>query len=586
LQSGNVIPVITTAVVNTSVDQAAATSDHFDVSGVVSQTVPGAVLAGIEASPLGGFTDLALNASQTYGSVDGNSTGTYAYSKAFADTTISAGQVTGASYNGGVSQTTINGNFSAAAAGDYVAAQAGAGGPLDPNFPAAPVKIVSVNGTSSITIDKNIPLTDSQGSITMGWSADVTFTDTGFSSGSGGAFTTAGTAGGKAGIGLISSTSFTMTSTFSAWSLIGGAFPLGGASGHGAANCLLTGWDATSHPGPAQLGLTTPATAPGTTTALVAASGGLITQTGTTQAITPPNSAYVNLNPNPPNALGASYNMGVGAQITVTLPTSVGSVGYPVTSCSLVGSQPYGSRVTVTANAGVCNYTISDSGLPSTPAQVTFDYTATALGPPSETSTAGTITLHIGTPPVDQMVGQNVNPGQLILSCNAPDAGTVSNPWPETSCAPINMTDITLNGLAQTTSHAANPIYVSDDRGDPSSGWSLSAYMVATPSNTNSACSAVKAFCDQSAGSGTGNAVIPASDLALSTPVCADYTGTTNPVTSAVSGNLGSPLGLCSAAAGTSGGTFSMNTNFTLTIPPTVFAGQYYGTVEYLVIAT
>jgi hypothetical protein len=29
-----------------------------------------------------------------------------------------------------------------------------------------------------------------------------------------------------------------------------------------------------------------------------------------------------------------------------------------------------------------------------------------------------------------------------------------------------------------------------------------------------------------------------------------------------------------------------MNTNFTLTIPPTVFAGQYYGTVEYLVIAT
>ena len=312
------------------------------------------------------------------------------------------------------------------------------------------------------------------------------------------------------------------------------------------------------------------------------ASAGAVAQPGTSVLITPADSAYVNLNPNAPNALGASYNMGVGAQITQTLPTSEGSAGYPVTSCALVGVQPYGGRVTVAANAGICNFTISDSGTPSTPAIVTFDYTATASRAPSETSSPGTITLHIGTPPVDQLIGQNVNPGQLVLSCNAP--GTAG--WPTTACTAINLSDITLNGLTQTTTHAANPIYVSDDRGDPTSGWSLSAYMVPTASNTNGACSTVAAFCDQGAGSGTGNGVIPASNLALSTPVCQAYTGTTNPVTSKTAGNLGSSLGLCSAAAGTSGGTFSLGTNFTLTIPPTVYAGQYYGTVEYLVIAT
>jgi hypothetical protein len=576
--SGEVAPFVTAVGIDTTVSAAAANSVSFDVNGTVAQNLSGAIMAGLEASPLGPFSSIGFSVDQTYGSVDGNATGTYHYQHTFAPAAISGGQVT-ANYNGGASGTsTINGDFSGAQVGDFVSAFTGISGPQDPNFPPAPNVILAINGTASATISGTIPAGDSQASIVIGYAGNAQFVDSSFSSGSSGAFTTNGTPGGTAGIGLISSTSF----TFGPGLPVVGSLPFGGSPGVGPANCLLTGWDASNDPGPAQTGSLTPATPPGSTTALVKASGGVISQAGTSVLITPANSAFVSLNPNPPNAPGASYNMGVGAQITVTLPNSVGSIGFPVSSCALIGTQPYGGRVTVTANAGLCNFTITDSGTPSTPALVTFQYTATSNGPPSETSTAGTITLHIGTPPVDQVIGQNVNPGQLVLSCNAP----APTGWPTTSCPIINLSDITLNGLTQTTSHAANTIYVSDDRGDPTSGWSLTAYMVPTASNTNAGCATVAAFCDQSAGNGTGNGVIPAANMALSTPACAAYTGTTNPVVGGTAGTLASPLGLCSAAAGTSGGTFTVGTNFTLTIPPTVFAGQYYGTVEYLVIAT
>ncbi len=64
--------------------------------------------------------------------------GTYHYQHTFAPAAISGGQVT-ANYNGGASGTsTINGDFSSAAPGDFVAAFTGLSGPQDPNFPAAP----------------------------------------------------------------------------------------------------------------------------------------------------------------------------------------------------------------------------------------------------------------------------------------------------------------------------------------------------------------------------------------------------------------------------------------------------------------
>ena len=62
----------------------------------------GAIIAGLEASPLGPFSSIGLSVNQTFGSVDGNATGTYNYQHTFAPAAISGGQVT-ANYNGGAS---------------------------------------------------------------------------------------------------------------------------------------------------------------------------------------------------------------------------------------------------------------------------------------------------------------------------------------------------------------------------------------------------------------------------------------------------------------------------------------------------
>ena len=40
---------------------------------------------------------------------------------------------------------------------------------------------------------------------------------------------------------------------------------------------------------------------------------------------------------------------------------------------------------------------------------------------------------------------------------------------------------------------------------------------------------------------------------------------------------------LCAGLAGRSGGTFTMDTTFTLVVPASVYSGTYEGTVEYLV---
>ena len=48
-------------------------------------------------------------------------------------------------------------------------------------------------------------------------------------------------------------------------------------------------------------------------------------------------------------------------------------------------------------------------------------------------------------------------------------------------------------------------------------------------------------------------------------------------------GNFGAPVTLCSASASQSGGTFLYNATYTLVIPESVYAGTYYGTVQYTV---
>ncbi len=369
------------------------------------------------------------------------------------------------------------------------------------------------------------------------------------------AFTTGGTPGGTAGVGLTSISAFTVTTSSS----LSPTLAFGGAPGVGTANCLQTGWTNAPAPGPAEHGETSPMTPPGTTTPLVS----------TTPTFQP--GAYVNLNPNPPTVpASTSYNMGTGATIVETLPATQGT--YPIVGCQTVGSpsQPDIS-VTISNTPTPCVATISKSD--TVVETATFQYQAYDNQSTPNVSNTGTVTLNIGTPPVDQAIGQQVNAGQLILSCNGPGTSgyptatefDVSDHQPAGHHAERDSPDD--NGPGQHDLRVGRPWY-------PDQLWTLTTYLVPTSSNTNPHCSTVATFCDQSTGSGSGNAIIPASDLAISTPVCAAYTGTTNPVTPGVAGNYGATQTLCSAAAGTSGGTFTMNTDFSLTIPPTVYAGN------------
>jgi len=323
--------------------------------------------------------------------------------------------------------------------------------------------------------------------------------------------------------------------------------------------------------------VTSPQLPPGTTTPLVS----------TAPTFEP--GALVNLVQPPPTAGNLSSTLGVQGTKTVTLPASPGP-GQTLTGCAFVtgslnlvsGNGP-ATRLTVTMNSpSTCQAVLADSG--TGVATLTFQYTASDSYP--LTSTAGTVTVTIGTPAVDQQINQTVTGGALTLSCSPPGSPN----YPALTCGPVTLPGITLNGQDQTTTAAASTIYVSDNRGDPTIGWSLTTYFVTTPSNTNTpTCSTAADFCNESVGT---HAVLPdgqiaAGNLSISAPVCGVASGNLNPAPTAGPGGAyptaPGALTLCTAAAGSSGGTFTMNTNFSLHIPQSVYAGTYLGTVEYLV---
>ena len=245
---------MTSVGIDTTSDHLSASGDTFDVNGVVVQAVSGAILAGLEGSPRGPFSSLGLSVNQTFGSVDGNAqrgrTTTPTRSRQRRSQEARSRRPMTEVWTHTLSTETSRSLPSVTTS------------PPTPELRVRwtqaslqlPVKITAINGTSSATIDGTIPSSDSQASIIIGYAGDFAYFDPAFSSGSAGAFTTAGTAGGTAGIGIISSTSF----TFGPGLPIVGSLPFGGAPGVGAANCLVTGLDATSHPGPAQTGAATP----------------------------------------------------------------------------------------------------------------------------------------------------------------------------------------------------------------------------------------------------------------------------------------------------------------------------------------
>jgi hypothetical protein len=132
-------------------------------------------------------------------------------------------------------------------------------------------------------------------------------------------------------------------------------------------------------------------------------------------------------------------------------------------------------------------------------------------------------------------------------------------------------------------------MYVTDNRGQATVGWSVSAYVVPTPGNPNASCANVADFCNASVGTAAANidGQIAASDLSIENVTCTAVSGNADPNPQPGPGGQfpvqsGGALSLCTAPAGQSAGTFELGATYSLAIPAGIYAGQYQGTVEVL----
>ena len=566
-----VSPFIVTANLNAAPDPRFPTGATFGASGALSFTIQGPQLAAFAGNGILVGGQIGMNiAGLKISSTDGTATGTYNYSANLPAQAPSTHNV------GAVSWTVGNAVLSG---GSFLPTDVGGG--LTGAGLANGTTIINVTGGVA-TVNPAPTGSGSSGSLNVYLA--TTYTDASVSTGS--VFTTSGSVGGQARVGV--------TGLTGGFSFPGNLTVTFGTAGGGAGtnNCMQTGWQGAT-PGPAQTGdnpsgpwppyAGAPVFPSVVTTPLVAATGGFVSQPGTSQQITPPAAAFVTLADTPPTASNADYNLGTGQSSVVTLPVS-DTDATPPTGCNLVGGSISDPRLSVTVSNSptICQATLTDSG--STPATVTFQFTGSDS---AGTGAPATATVHIGTAPVDERLGQNVIGGQLVLSCTSPDVYTVGGS-PALTCPDFNFAAVTLNGLQQTRTGAGSTLYVSDNRGNPAAGWTLTAFMIPTATNPNASCAGIVAFCNASVGSHaldtSLNGQIAPSNLAISAIGCAPHAGNLNvAATAGAGGTFALTQTVCTAAAQHSGGTFDVTKTYTLTIPSSVYAGQYWGTVEYLV---
>jgi hypothetical protein len=305
-----------------------------------------------------------------------------------------------------------------------------------------------------------------------------------------------------------------------------------------------------------------------------------------------------------------------------------------VGSFNLVGGTPQtitltpagnGTLTVAQASAGSATVNLTDTGTTAA-TTTTFSFNACdTSAPPVCSTTPGVVTVTIGSKPVVQPFSQVVVGAQLVLSCNSPANYVTGNNTPApvgnplTQCPEFQFQPITLDGLEQQTTattgntngvpSATSPgtIYISDNRGSPTGMWTFTGTFAPTPvgtangQNPNASCAGIDAFCNSSVGAaalntatnGAHDGQIGPSYLQVGAITCiADPTGGPPPynppnlnpnATPTTGGNFGSPVNLCSASAGQSGGTFIYNATYTLTIPESVYAGNYIGSVRYTV---
>jgi hypothetical protein len=604
LQAGVAAPFVTATVINTTSDNLAPTGATFGVAGAVTQSLPGAVIAGLNGA-LNPAT-IGNSVTETFGSTDGHATGSFVYTHTFSPVANPGGQIN--PVNAAASSTTLSGNFTGVPAGAFLSSG------LSPGI--ANGTVATAPGTaSSITI--SIATTAALSGASVGWApqAGLSFTDASFATPAN-AFTTNGSNGQTAGIGVISTSSYTIATP-------GVPVVFGAGPGVGANNCLETGWVNATTPGPAQLNETQPALPFGFVTALVSA----------TPTFQP--GAFVNLVDTAPTPNSQTVAIGQGQSAAITLTATQGSYPVDPNGFHIVGGSPQtiGSlTITQVGTTAVVN-TTNTAAAPETD---TFQFNAcdtlaAGNGGPVCSTTPGTITVKIGTPPVIQPFSEQVTGGLLVISCDSPanyitPAGQNQSPAPTGSnpslqCPEFQFPAITLDGLEQTVTgttgqtgglpSGSNPgtIYISDNRGSPLDQWTLSASFVPTAigggngQNPNTSCNGIDAFCNSSVGAaalntasnGAHDGQIAPNYLQVGNIHCtADATGGTgtppynppnlNPdATPTTGGNFGSTVALCSATQGQSGGTFLYNATYTLTIPESVYAGNYIGSIQYTI---
>src|SRR5262249_13160797 len=288
LQAGVAAPFLLTTNLNAAPDPSFPSGAKFGASGAVTGSVIAPVVAGLEQAL--GPASIGLNvAGVNFGPLDTHSTGSAAYSQSFAKLTAApARQMTNITWPAASTTLTATGASLFNAGTDVGLSVAGTGIPAQATITAVGAGGTTATISVATTAASPAPGPPATGA-TIGLGKTFSFTDAAVSTGAT-AFTSSGAPGQTANIGVTQATTFTVTTP-----TISVAF--GGAAGVGTSNCLMTGFQNATTPGPAQTGETAPGLPFGTpgTTPLVLATGGVITQPGTTQAITPPAAAFVNL---------------------------------------------------------------------------------------------------------------------------------------------------------------------------------------------------------------------------------------------------------------------------------------------------
>ena len=606
----------------------------YGLSGSISYTAIGALLAGLAANSI----PLSFQIGGLALAGDNTATGSYTIpnftGSNFVANTTTVNSVTYSTGSPVITGTT--GSFSAGEVGDGVVGPSG----HKTDFQGTQIIAVAADG-STATLSGNPPAAGgSGGNIVLYGPSTLTqliATPTNAFSTNAGAIWP-GNHATTADVNLVSAGTDTIGYT------IGGALASGpGPEGNGtpgANEAVITGYTLASAQGP---GIENAA----------AASPGSISCTAATPTLPPGSvfplqatgcpgsptdvtidSASVPLNASGPTANGLNTSLGVGQSGTVQLSCSTVSPS-TTSSFALVTTSPQtnnGNTLTFSLNPSTGQLSLNDS-LQSGAASIPIQFTCTDnMG---LTSSAATINVSLGTPPVVQPFTEQVNGNTLVLSCSSPATYVTGNNTPTPggnpllNCPEFQFQPITLDGLEQQvtsstgdqstgTPPASSPgtIYISDNRGGTTDSWTLTGTFVATPTgsiasggNPNTSCAGVVAFCDSSISTAVTHVTNPGgvhdgwilpSYLQVSNIHCAaDASGgpaqinpphtpynppNLNPdATPTSGGNFGSAVTLCSASAGQSGGTFLYNATYTLTIPESVYAGDYVGSVQYTV---